>query len=61
MVSERQQQQQAAAAGKVAAFKLAESGFGDQADLLDDDGRERRTGKLAGVPVHASVACLMHA
>jgi hypothetical protein len=44
MVSERQQQQ-----GKVAAFNLAESGFGDQADLLDDDGRERRTGKLVVV------------
>jgi hypothetical protein len=44
MVSERQQQQQAAAAGKTAAFNLAEAGFGDQADLLDDDGRERRTG-----------------
>lgn len=43
MVSERQQ-----AAGKVAAFNLTEArGFGDGSDLLDDDGRERRTGKLA--------------
>jgi hypothetical protein len=48
MVSERQQQ----AAGKVAAFNLAEAGFGDRSDL-DDDGRERRTGKLAVVSVHA--------
>jgi hypothetical protein len=48
MVSERQLQ----AAGKVAAFNLAEAGFGDRSDL-DDDGRERCTGKLTVVSVHA--------
>ncbi|XP_066398538.1 amino acid permease 6-like [Miscanthus floridulus] len=55
MVSERQQ---AAAAGKVAAFNLAESGFGDQADLLDDDGRERRTGTLVTASAHIITAVI---
>ncbi|CAD6226944.1 unnamed protein product [Miscanthus lutarioriparius] len=58
MVSERQQQQQAAAAGKVAAFNLAEYGFGDQADLLDDDGRERRTGNLVTASAHIITAVI---
>ncbi|XP_066393239.1 amino acid permease 6-like [Miscanthus floridulus] len=57
MVSERQQQQ-AAAAGKVAAFNLAEAGFGDQAELLDDDGRERRTGTLVTASAHIITAVI---
>uniref|UniRef100_A0A804Q4Y5 Amino acid transporter transmembrane domain-containing protein n=1 Tax=Zea mays TaxID=4577 RepID=A0A804Q4Y5_MAIZE len=53
MVSERQQ-----AAGKVAAFNLTEAGFGDGSDLLDDDGRERRTGTLVTASAHIITAVI---
>jgi len=56
MVAERHQQQQSA--GKVAAFNLAEAGFGDRPDL-DDDGRERRTGNAASSTIPpAACACI---
>ncbi|KAJ1287661.1 hypothetical protein BS78_02G028100 [Paspalum vaginatum] len=54
MVTERQQH---AAAGKVAAFNLAEAGFGDRPDL-DDDGRERRTGTLVTASAHIITAVI---
>jgi len=45
-------------AGKVAAFNLAEAGFGDRPDL-DDDGRERRTGNAASSTIPpAACACI---
>ncbi|CAD6343724.1 unnamed protein product [Miscanthus lutarioriparius] len=44
--------------GKVAAFNLAEAGFGDQAELLDDDGRERRTGTLVTASAHIITAVI---
>ena len=45
-------------AGKVAAFNLAEAGFGDRPDL-DDDGRERRTGNAASYTIPpAACACI---
>jgi len=64
MVAERHQQQQSA--GKVAAFNLAEAGFGDPAEAgfgdrpdLDDDGRERRTGNAASSTIPpAACACI---
>jgi len=56
MVAERHQQQQSP--GKVAAFNLAEAGFGDRPDL-DDDGRERRTGNAASSTIPpAACACI---
>jgi hypothetical protein len=58
MVMERPEQQQAAAAaGKVAAFNLAEAGYGDRTDL-DDDGRERRTGTLVTASAHIITAVI---
>jgi len=57
MVAERHQQQQSP--GKVAAFNLAEAGFGDRPDL-DDDGRERRTGNAASSTIPPA-ACAVHA
>ncbi|CAN6202964.1 unnamed protein product [Urochloa humidicola] len=42
---------------KVAAFNLAEAGYGDRPDL-DDDGRERRTGTLVTASAHIITAVI---
>ncbi|CAO1948836.1 unnamed protein product [Urochloa humidicola] len=42
---------------KVAAFNLAETGYGDRPDL-DDDGRERRTGTLVTASAHIITAVI---